>query len=315
MQEIRRIMLSYREAEVGGEVRMYPRITGDVHTLNNAQHLVVLIHGYNNDAQAAKDAYEGFHARQRELDVNARYGIGRTFVELYWPGDAAWGFASFLFYMGSIGRAIKTAGRLADYLALNFGEQVRIDIVAHSMGCRLATELLRALASKSFAPEITRIVFMAGALPTFMLERRTPARRLRGPFDKVLRDGAHSLYSTSDRVLALAFPAGQSLAPGEEGFLPVALGHERWVDATEPVHLSQQGNDDAGHGDYWGWNSRPRSLACARNAAQSVRGYLQFPSAGSRIVNARSMVESEIPGARVCDAKREIIARNIPDYA
>jgi hypothetical protein len=116
-------------------------------------------------------------------------------------------------------------------------------------------------------------------------------------------------------VLALAFPAGQSLAPGEEGFLPVALGHERWVDATEPVHLRQQENDDAGHGDYWGWNSRPRSLACARNAAQSVRGYLQFPSAGSRIVNARSMVESEIPGARVCDAKREMIVRDIPDYA
>jgi pimeloyl-ACP methyl ester carboxylesterase len=307
-------MLSYREEAVGGEVSALPKIS-DERAIIQAQHLVLLIHGYNNDTQAAKDAYEGFHARQRDLDADARYGIGRTFVEVYWPGDAAWGFASFLFYMGSIKRAITTAVRLADYLTGNIGNVVRIDIVAHSMGCRLATELLRALANQPITPQIERIVFMAGAVPTFMLEQRNPSRRLRPSYDQVLRDGARSLYSGSDMVLALAFPAGQSLAPGEEGFLPTALGHAKWADPTLPNNLDQQQNPGAGHSDYWGWNTKPEPLQCANIAAQNVRSYLQFPSAGSRTMNERSLVENTILEAREIEAQREIIGRDIPVFA
>jgi pimeloyl-ACP methyl ester carboxylesterase len=314
MAEVKRVTLSYREDAVGGEVSARPKISDEL-AIKQAQHLVLLIHGYNNDTQAAKDAYEGFHARQRDLDAGERYGIGLTFVEVYWPGDAAWGFASFLFYMGSIKRAIKTAGHLADYLTRNIGNLVRIDIVAHSMGCRLATELLRTLGNQPITPQIERIVFMAGAIPTFMLEQRNPSRRLRPSYDQVLRDGARSLYSGSDMVLALAFPAGQSLAPGEEGFLPTALGHAKWTDPTVPNNLDQQQNPGAGHGDYWGWNDKPKPLKCATKAAQEVRSYLQFPSSGSRTMNERSMVENIILEARINEAQREIIGRDIPVYA
>ena len=313
MNGIRRVTLSYRDAPVGGGILAQPKIS-DERAIEQALHLVLLIHGYNNDEQAAKEAYEGFHARQRDLDSDAHYGDGRTFVEVYWPGDAAWGFASFLFYMGSIQRAIRTAEHLAGYLAKHIRNAVRIDIVAHSMGCRLGTELLRALQDLPAAPQIMRIVFLAGAVPTFMLEKRSPPRRLRPSYERVLRDGARSLYSGSDLVLAFAFPAGQSLAPGDEGFLPAALGHAMWTDVTVPVNLGQDENPKAGHGDYWGWNTKPRHLQCAIKAASEVRSYLQFPSAGSRTISVRSVAGSAALEARTIETQRKIAAREIPAY-
>ena len=318
MANVKRVTISYREDAVGGAVRAQP-ILSDPSSIEQAQHLVLLIHGYNNDTQAAKDAYEGFHARQRDLDADARYADGRTFIEVYWPGDAAWGFASFLFYMGSIKRAIQTAERLADYLATHIVHAARIDIVAHSMGCRLSLELLRALENQPVAARpstlgIARIVFMAGAVPTFMLEQRSPSHRLRPAYDKILREGARSLYSGSDRVLGWAFPAGQSLASGDEGRLPVALGHAQWTDVTTPVNLGQSENPNAGHSDYWGWNTAPKALQCANKAANEVRDYLQFPSAGSRKTEERFTVESSEFESRSIQPAREIIARDMSSY-
>ena len=318
MPEVKRIKLSWREPghEAGGEVSARPTITAsDERVLEQAQHLVLLIHGYNNDSADAKKAYDGFHARQRDLAGGERYGIGRTFVEVYWPGDAAWGIASFLFYMGSIRHAVQTADRLADYLAEHARDSARIDIVAHSMGCRLASELLRALIDRPIPPQIERIVFMAGAIPTFMLQHRTPPRRLRPSYDRVLREGARSLYSGADMVLSFAFPAGQTLAPGAEGFLPTALGHARWTDLTVPYNLDQQQNSGAGHGDYWGWNDKPRPLQCAKKAAQEVRSYLQLPSTGSRAMSGRLVAENNILEACTNETGREIVRRDMPIYA
>lgn len=314
MPDVKRITLSYREKAVGGEVSTQPKIS-DQGAIEQAQHLVLLIHGYNNDTEAAQKAYEGFHARQRDLDGGGRYGIGRVFAEVYWPGDAAWGIASFLFYMGSIKHAIQTAGRLADYLADNLSNTARIDIVAHSMGCRLAAELLRGLENRPTAPQIERTVFMAGAVPTFMLEHRNPPRRLRPSYDRVLREGARSLYSGADTVLSFAFPAGQTLAPGAEGFLPTALGHEKWTGPTAPHNLDQEINQGAGHSDYWGWNTKPKPLQCAIKAAQEVRNYLQLPSTGSREIGQRSLVENSVLEARTNEPPREITMRSIPAYA
>ena len=320
MPEVKRITLSWRKEAVGGEISVRPTIRpDDEYILGQAQHLVLLIHGYNNDTEDAQKAYDGFHARQRDLASGESYGNGRVFVEVYWPGDAAWGIASFLFYMGSIRHAVQTADRLADYLAEHARDSARIDIVAHSMGCRLTTELLLALKrlkeNQPNAPQIERIVFMAGAIPTFMLQHRNPPRRLRPSYDRVLREGARSLYSGADIVLSFAFPAGQTLAPGAEGFLPTALGHARWTDPTAPYNLDQQQNPDAGHGDYWGWNIKPKPLQCANKAAQEVRSYLQFPSAGSRTMSDRALAENNVLEARTGETRREITGRDIPIYA
>jgi pimeloyl-ACP methyl ester carboxylesterase len=316
MTSVKRIVLSYREEPIGGEVSAYPRITAQDETaLASAQHLVLLIHGYNNDLADAEKAYKGFHARQCALDADARYGNGRTFVEVYWPGDAAWGIVSFLFYMGSITHAIETAENLAAYLSEHINSATRIDIVAHSMGCRLGLEVLRTLVGKPAGPLIGRIVFMAGAVPTFMLEQHNPPRRLRPAYDHRLSEGARSLFSSADMVLAFAFPAGQSLAPGSEGFLPTAIGHAFWADASVPSNLGQRENPQAGHSDYWGWNDKPGPLQRAMKAAQEVGNYLQFPSAGSRAVDTRSPVESTTIEARTIEARREIVRRDVEVYS
>lgn len=313
MDKVKRITLSYRKDAAGGDVRDTPRVS-DENALKSTQHLVLLIHGYNNDAKAAAEAYEGFHARQRDLDEDARYGIGRTFVEVYWPGDHANKVRSIFFYMKSIERAIKTAGLLADYLADHVAAHCRIDIVAHSMGCRLALELLLALSGRSSAPRVGRIVFMAGAVPTFMLEQQNPPRRLRAAYD-VLCEGAHSLYSGSDWVLALAFPAGQSLAGGEEGLVCTALGHTLWVDTTVPLNLGQIENQHSGHSDYWGWNTEPKPLRRATKAAIEVRSYLQFPSTGSRTISDRPLLERSAVEVRELAEERERVEREILKWA
>ena len=76
MPQTTRITLSYREAAVGGDVKTIPFGSDDA-ALAAARHSVLLIHGYNNDAEAAREAYAGFHARQGDLDADARYGLGR----------------------------------------------------------------------------------------------------------------------------------------------------------------------------------------------------------------------------------------------
>jgi len=310
MAKVKRITLSYRHEPVGGEIRDVP-VVSDGAALASAQHLVLLIHGYNNDMEDAVKAYEGFHARQRNLDGDARYGIGRVFVDVYWPGDGAWGIFSFLFYMKSIKHAVTTAGRLAAYLAGRVAATIRVDIVAHSMGCRLAMELLRALSAQPSAPGVGRMVLMAGAIPTAMLGLKTPSRRLRPAYDAVLREGTHSLYSGSDMVLAYAFPAGQSLASGDEGFNPTALGHELWVEPSVPLNLGQIENNQADHGDYWGWNTKSKALQCANKAAMEVNSYLQFPSAGSRTISSRPLMERSAIDARERARAREISKREV----
>ena len=314
MADPKRITLSFRQQDVGGEAKSIPTVSDEA-ALSSAQHVVLLIHGYNNNQKEAADAYNGFHARQQEADSSTRYGVGRTFVEVYWPGDADWGMVSAMFYMQSISRARETAAAFAGFLAAHFGTgSVRIDIVAHSMGCRLSLELLRALEAFQATLDIGRMVLMACAVPTKMLVEENPPQRLRPAYDRVLREGVRSLYSGSDMVLAWAFPAGQSLAGGEEGGFPTALGHAYWVDHSVPLNLGQVENPSSGHGDYWGWNTKSQALLCAKKAAQEVRGFLQFPSAGSRNVSARPLVESSALEARETAEQRELFIREMDTY-
>ena len=303
--------LSFRQRPQGGEVKPEPS-EPEYRQLTGRRHLLLLIHGYNNDLKASEEAYRGFEALQRELanlDDDTPVASGRL-VQIYWPGDADWGIVSPLFYPWSIQRARRTAAALADTLARAARESghKQVDIVAHSMGCRLTLELLKALRSKS---DITvgRVVLMAGAVPTFMLEPRPDRHELRDAFDKVLSDAGLSLYSSSDVVLAFAFPLGQSAATGE-GFLPTALGHEFWADAVAPVNLTQKENPDADHSDYWGWKQKPRSMACAREANARVKEFLRFEQPGERECVKRATVERETRDERATGAARETVERN-----
>lgn len=282
--------LSFRRDPHGGDVG--PGQTTPTDALTRFDRVVLLIHGYNNDEPDAQIAYEGFDRLQRELGgIQEQQPVaGGRIVEVYWPGDANWGVCSFLYYMGSIAKALESARLLAEALrtAADARGFLNVDMVAHSMGCRLALEVLKQL---ELVPNVRvgRMVFMAAAVATEMLEPEPDAHGLRRAYDHVLADGAVSLYSRDDMVLAIAFPLGQTLAPGNEGFLPTAIGHALWSGVKVPPGLQhrQYNNDGAGHSDYWGWRGQTRDKQ-GKFANAHIQTFLSLGAEVTRTINERS---------------------------
>jgi pimeloyl-ACP methyl ester carboxylesterase len=296
--------LSFRSAPVGGPVRAQPDEQERLGLLTR-RHLILLIHGYNNSEREADEAYRGFEAMQRSLAAlpeGAPVAHGRL-VDVYWPGDADWGIVSPLYYPGSIRRARETARALAATLreAVRASGYKRVDIVAHSMGCRLTLEVLKGLRGTR-GLYVGRIALMAGAVPTPMLERGA-GKGLREAWEGVLRDGALSLYSGEDAVLAAAFPLGQTLAGRGEGFFPTALGREHWVSANPPAAFAQHEVGGAGHSDYWGWN-RER-FEQGNRANRRVKDFLRLDEAGERAPASRATPERGSIPARETGEYRE----------
>ena len=242
--------------------------------------LVLLIHGFNNDYAAGRAAYQGFFDTQRTLaglPRNRPLAGDRVFGEVFWPGDADWGLFSFAFYMQSIHRAEASAAALADALrriAARMPSTLRVDVVAHSMGCRLTLELLKLLAG-TVRIEVQRIVTMAAAVPLFMLEDPDQSQGLRRGYDRMMdprQDKALSLYSPADVVLHYAFPPGQTLAG--EGLFPTELGRDRWVSLNVMTNLTQEEVRGANHSDYWGWEPGAQKQLIGRDANGRVQSFL-----------------------------------------
>lgn len=299
--------LSFRKNNVGGETTSPPADVleniADLLRAGPGRGLILLIHGYNNDFAAANEAYSGFFRVQRkiaELPEGRRVADDRVFVEVFWPGDADWGILSFACYMQSIDQAVRTAKLLADSLweladIINTDKPLEVDIIGHSMGCRLATELLTALGATDRI-RTRRVALMAAALPTFMIEKDGSLRpgvdaKLGGPDCRV-----GSLYSPNDMVLALAFPVGQTLAGGKNGIFPTALGHEMWVSSSIPANLEQQQIAGAGHSDYWGWKLDTEGIAKVANTR--LAKLFGFDHAPRRQVVERSTPIREEPQVR-----------------
>lgn len=311
--------ISFRVEPVGGAVRdkVDPEAVGavaDALAGGTLRGLVVLVHGYNNTFDDAKTAFSAFRDRQRELahlPINRPLADNKIFLEIYWPGDADWGILSFLFYMGSIENAQKTADRLAPAfaeLAKEAPTPLEIDIVAHSMGCRLSLELVKRLV---VAPNVRvrHVVLMAGAVPTFLLEPAPDSQRLRQAYDAILGGGrglAKSLYSPADAVLAFAFPAGQTLAFGDEGMFPTAVGHEYWASPTAPGNLNQYEVRGAGHSDYWGWCEGAEARAISMDAHRQIQPFLGFNHAPPREAVGRDTFEADAPESRHSASAREV---------
>ncbi len=292
--------LSFRQKRKGGEVKALDG--SDLDALKGKLQakplpiLVLLVHGYNNDYQAAVEAYEnGFRDCQRRIAQergNQPVADGRAVGEVFWPGDADWGLFSFMFYMGSIEHALQSSGELARVIAglCKTIPDLRIEIVAHSMGCRMALELLRQLFW--LHERIKCVVLMAAAVPTFKLEDDPKHGNLRAVLENI---PIKSLYSGSDMVLSLAFPLGQTFAAGDEGILPAALGHRKWPSGN--VQIEQREVRGAGHSDYWGWEKDPDKKQLGIYANTLVRDFLGLSSPSVRetrsyATEGRSCVEA-----------------------
>ena len=234
---------------------------------------LVLIHGFNNSDSGAATAYFAFRKRERALfntvDPDA---FEAQFGDTFWPGDAQWGFfdkLDFLIYPTAVHTAVDAAKDL-DALLAKLPNLERVDFIAHSLGARVVLETLL-LVRKRALPRVGRVVLMAPAVPSEMLERG-------GKFFDLLmqlwEEGieVRVLHSLDDKVLHWAFPPGQSLA-GKAEASERALGRygpsvmmPGWSKTLKGITIT-----GADHGDYWGDGAAGPSLQSTTEAGNFLR--------------------------------------------
>jgi hypothetical protein len=288
------LALSLREAHDGGallnEVNATPRSSP------SASELLVLIHGYNNSQSEAVAAYDACARRQRSrLSVDSsKARFDALLADVFWPGDAEWLGAldnlDFLYYASAVRIAKEAAPRLASYLASRPGLLI-VHFLAHSLGCRIALETIRCLnADPGRALKIGKVCLMAAAIPTSQV---LPGGRL---YDSLVEaEFVRVLFSPADKVLRLAFPAGQTKAGEGEGVLPVAIGLHGQIPAL-PGKIDAEHIVGAAHSDYWGIHDNQPSLL-AENAISVFFGLV----GGFRTLRSRPGTPSRpaIPSRRV----------------
>ena len=279
--------LELRTQPEGGTVRR-PAVLQGAAPLLPRPRCTVLIHGYNTHEGEAAAAYLGFREREYALFQDLAPGaLESRFADAFWPGDAAWpgplDWLDFLFYPAAVPIARSGApAPLAEAIRRIPGVVV-VDVVAHSLGCRLALEALKDLQANG-GPAIGRVCLMAPAVP---LEYVGAA----GPYGELLRAlqaanvEIRVLHSTSDLVLALAFDPGQALA-GEP--TRGALGR----DGPPPdmpgagANVTERRIAGAAHSDYWG-NMRTD----AAQAASRESGLFLKLGEKPRAIAARAVAE------------------------
>jgi esterase/lipase superfamily enzyme len=247
-----------------GEISLRNRIGGVTTPVATDQAIsghgeaVLLIHGYNNAPEAARESYNHFftHAFQRAIHVFWRGEIG---------GDILKGWMSAAItipaYPWQIPRARESGKRLAEYLRKQRGPRgtgISITVIAHSLGCRLVFEMLRDLANNP-APNIRFkwICLMAAAIPVRLIDLNTipPQSEMEGIDRKVM-----IFHSVCDLVLSATFPAGQRIAwerKIESEYYSEAVGlHGAPFNFRDLSHY-----EGAGHSDYWKSNKIARIIA------------------------------------------------------
>ncbi len=261
--------------------------------------LLVLIHGYNNHLREAEGAYMGLRNRQAgQLASGAWQAVieGRL-GDVFWPGDANWAGVvdklDFLFYANAVSVAKNVAPKIADYLRSR-RELLRVHLLAHSLGCRVALEVISDI-ERHGGPTIGKVCLMAAAVPTFKL---CPGGALFHTLAGI--DQLRVLFSPNDVVLTAAFPAGQTLASGDEGFFPAAVGHAGDIPLT-PGKVDRDHIPGAAHGDYWG-QERDHST---NTSAKSIADFFRFDGTGTRTLSERPL-----PSRRPSPPSRPVADRN-----
>lgn len=284
------VELSFRRKYAGGDVECRP---SGADALTNNRRIVLLIHGYNNTQEEACKSYNNFLKYQRSIagvDCNERVAPGRQFVKVYWPGDSTMPLRFLYYFLGAIPNAVEAAGCLADVLidAVRKSGPKEIEIVSHSMGCRLAFELLRHLVGAE-GITVKHVVFMAAAAETARLEDASDPSDFRKAYDIILKDGRTlNMFSQLDVVLFPVFPIGERLARDNKSKLPVALGHKRWVSKNTPNNMEQENQWPNGHGDYWG--DPEKETKRTREVNDKISKFLQFEGVCAREPGYREVV-------------------------
>jgi pimeloyl-ACP methyl ester carboxylesterase len=234
--------LTVRTEPSGGDVA--PEVVcGSSLGLAGRSRVILFCHGYANSVDVARTSYSKFlenfisqfpMARPVETDV----------FEFFWPGDEPYPGISQLSYPLQIKSAMASAKLLAEYLTslpIPATGEIEIYIVAHSLGNRVALELLKGLAGGAVKLTLRGILMMAAAVP---VEKVLAGGALHDP--SLLMTRRFVLHSSSDWVLRFAFPPGETAA--NDGLFPQAVGRfgnpvGQWTNAKEMPSY--------GHSDYW----------------------------------------------------------------
>jgi hypothetical protein len=262
--------LDFRTRDVGGPVASTPLLYEDDAWRGSGLSalpphpggLALVVHGYNNDRTAGKASIAGF----AQAAVQQRPSLSeQLLVGVLWPGDSVLGFLS---YPTEEADADGTAAALAATLAAGPLSAVP-SFVAHSLGCRVVLQTLDTLARiRPGRQWVDELILLAAAVDADALaraDRYTAAARL--PVRLV------NVASTADRVLELAFPAGDWLAGiFTGGYTRRALGFRG--PSSEPplprrIDGFQVGPHGVGHGDYLG-GGNPKRLRAAALAGRAI---------------------------------------------
>ncbi len=211
-------LLSVRVADVGGPVAS--QVTPAGFSPSHSR-LIVLVHGYNVDKQAAQNSYSAFITLLEKYGITTLSTYGQV-VGFCWPGDVNLGFFSGLAYPREMGAVKASASLLANFLVALKGPQglpIQVIVVAHSLGNRLALHMVVDLLQQTYRVlwgRIDGLVLMAAAVPVSMVE---DVNKLGAA---VHASKTRVLFSKDDTVLHWAFPPGETAA--FEAFFPQAVG-------------------------------------------------------------------------------------------
>lgn len=228
-------------------------------TLDGRGNILILVHGYNNSRTDALDSYKTFLG-----NLKAEFGtLTMQAVEFLWPGDTPVKIISTLSYPNQIRPAIESASELSKFLSSpQLPGPVVVNLVGHSLGCRVILELLKLwVGSQPASVSIGVVALMAAAVVIKQVE-----------VNGVLRAAAISssknpvLYSKGDPVLHWVFPIGETAAG--EGFFPTAVGRTGGPLATwhVPQPMSHNGKPYV-HGSYWPGDESATAVAVALGGA------------------------------------------------
>lgn len=271
MAELAHITL--REAPYGGAISAAALLSPE-DLLLGRNVVILFIHGYNVGEQEALISYGAMH---RHLGLP---WSGVT-AGLLWPGDGAastpgqppgWAsrFMRPLTYPHQPARAAQAAEILMEAIRTAVEERqhaanaarsdvlpLDLHVVAHSMGCRLALELIRLLQARfGAALRLRLLVLMAAAVPVYLVQEGRPLAKALGQAERL-----RNYRSRKDKVLKWAFRTGQML----ERPFPYGWGFSTRGALGRLGHGARGSIEDIetdhGHSGYWSDSRIARDLA------------------------------------------------------
>jgi esterase/lipase superfamily enzyme len=288
--------LSVRTECHGGEI-LESALEHPADQLARSRSVILLIHGFNVSLCSAGKSYKAFLK-----EVPFRWKARSFWV--YWPGDdlsESPGLASkaksAASYPFQLDRAEESGRVLARHISAAAIRRLRagkppmcLSIVAHSLGCRLALELVSHLGNL-VADKLIRLqllVLMAAAVPKYLL-----LPRQRYDLSRLGSQKTIVYFSSKDDVLKWVFRVGQATSmtnPLNAWVDRAALGREGLGGLLSDKVIDERKYH--GHGGYWSDREIAWRITQELDGARNVRS--------RRLVAPRRLnVEREIAGRSV----------------